>query len=48
MYRYSNIEDLEMKIYGFNQMCSTVRTAQNKQTRKDTQIKFYKAMAEPG
>jgi hypothetical protein len=31
----------------FNQMCSTIRRTLNYRTRKDTQIKFYKAMAVP-
>jgi hypothetical protein len=28
-------------------MCGTIRRTLNKKTRKDTQIKFYKAMAVP-
>jgi hypothetical protein len=36
-----------MKMYGFNQMCSTVRTTRSNKKKTGTQIKFYKAMAVP-
>jgi DNA modification methylase len=39
-----NNTDLEIKRNRFNQMCSTIRTMNNK-TRKETQINFYTAMA---
>jgi hypothetical protein len=43
----TNNTDLEIKMNRFNQICSTIRTMNNK-TRKETQIKFYKAMAISG
>jgi hypothetical protein len=40
----TNNRDLETKVNRFNQMCSTIRTLNNKES-KETQIKFYKAVA---
>jgi hypothetical protein len=43
----TNNKDLEIKLNRFHQMCGTIRRMLYKKTRKDTQIKFYKAMAGP-
>jgi hypothetical protein len=40
-----NNRGLEIKMNRFNQMYSTIRRTLNNKTRKDTQKKFYKAMA---
>jgi hypothetical protein len=42
----TNHRDLEIKMSRFNQLCSTVRRTLNNKTRKDTDIKFCKAMSE--
>jgi hypothetical protein len=43
----TNNRDLKIKMNRFNKICSTIKRTLNNKTRKDTQIKFDKAMAEP-
>jgi hypothetical protein len=40
-----NNRDFEINWNRFNQMCSTIRRTLKNKTRKETQAKFYKAMA---
>jgi hypothetical protein len=45
--KITNSRDLGIKMNRFNQICSTLRRTLNIKTRKETQIKFYKATAVP-
>jgi hypothetical protein len=47
IFTVTNSRDLEIKMNRFKQMFRTVRRTLHNETRKDTQMKSYKAMAVP-